>query len=71
MSNDLLKAKWTQVQGEVKKRWGKLTDSEVNEIQGESDKLVGLLQERYALAKDEALEQVAKFLDDVNKKLED
>ena len=70
MSTDLLKARWTQLRGEIKKRWGELTDDEVVQINGERDKLAGLIQERYALTKEKALEQVDKFLEDINKKLQ-
>jgi len=70
MTTDLLKARWTQLRGEIKKRWGELTDDEVVQINGERDKLAGLIQERYALTKEEALEQIDRFLEHLNERLD-
>lgn len=58
MNADKLKGKWNQLQGEARKQWGKLTDDDVAEVKGERDKLVGKLQERYGIARDEAEKQV-------------
>ena len=54
MNNDVLQGKWTQLKGEVRRQWGKLTDDDIAQIQGNSEKLVGKLQERYGYAKDKA-----------------
>ncbi len=61
MNTEQLKGKWTQLRGEVKKQWGKLTDDDLDRIDGERQKLVGLLQEKYGLAKEEAERQVDQF----------
>jgi uncharacterized protein YjbJ (UPF0337 family) len=58
MNWDQVKGNWKQVKGEVKSRWGELTDDDLTEIEGERDKLVGKVQERYGIAKDEAERQV-------------
>ncbi len=58
MNWDTVKGNWKQMTGEVKSRWGKLTDDDLTQIQGERDKLVGKIQERYGIAKDEAERQV-------------
>lgn len=47
MDNNVLKGKWLQIKGEAKKQWGQLTDDDLDVIDGEKDKLVGKLQERY------------------------
>ncbi|GAK40329.1 CsbD family protein [Paenibacillus urinalis] len=54
MDNNVFKGKWNQVKGEAKKQWGKLTDDDLDVIDGEKDKLVGKLQERYGHSRDEA-----------------
>ncbi|AIQ33610.1 MULTISPECIES: CsbD family protein [Paenibacillus] len=54
MDNNVFKGKWKQLKGEAKKQWGKLTDDDLDVIDGEKDKLVGKLQERYGHSKDEA-----------------
>ncbi len=58
MNWDQVKGNWKQIKGEAKVRWGELTDDDLTEIEGERDKLVGKVQERYGVAKDEAERQV-------------
>ena len=62
MNNDILKGKWMQLKGKVKTQWGKLTDDDVEQINGASDQLVGRIQERYGMAKDEASRAVDNWL---------
>lgn len=59
---DRIKGNWKQFQGEIKKQWGELTDDDMAQIEGDRDKLVGRLQERYGMAKDEADRQVNDWL---------
>ncbi|WP_106769059.1 CsbD family protein [Paenibacillus faecalis] len=54
MDNNVFKGKWNQLKGEAKVQWGKLTDDDLDVINGEKDKLVGKLQERYGHTKDAA-----------------
>ncbi|BBL77394.1 CsbD family protein [Methylomagnum ishizawai] len=61
MNWDVVKGQWHQVKGSVKAQWGRLTDDELEQVAGEHEKLVGLLQERYGLARDEAERQVDNF----------
>ena len=51
---------WKQVKGKVKEKWGKLTDDDLDVINGRRDQLEGKIQERYGYAKD----QVRKDIDD-------
>jgi uncharacterized protein YjbJ (UPF0337 family) len=62
MNSDQLQGKWKQVKGSVKERWGKLTDDDVNVINGQQDQLVGRIQERYGVAKEAAQKQVDEWL---------
>jgi uncharacterized protein YjbJ (UPF0337 family) len=61
MNTEQIKGQWMQVKGEIKKQWGKLTDDELDRIAGEKDKLVGKLQEKYGITKEEAERQVRDF----------
>lgn len=61
MSNDELKGKWKQVKGKVKKNWAKLTDEDLEAIKGNKDILLGKIQERYGITKEEAKKQLDKF----------
>jgi uncharacterized protein YjbJ (UPF0337 family) len=62
INNDVLKGKWNQVKGDAKSRWGKLTDDDLTQAEGEYDKLVGKLQERYGYARDRAEQEVNDFM---------
>ena len=58
MNADVLKGQWHQLKGEVKSRWGKLTDDDLDRASGDTEKLIGRLQERYGYARDEAKREV-------------
>lgn len=61
MNWDQIEGKWKQMKGSVKTRWGKLTDDDLDVINGRREQLVGLIQERYGLAKDAAEKQVNEW----------
>lgn len=65
MNKDLLAGKWKQLRGEIKNTWGKLTDDEIDQMEGDFDKWVGTLQEKYGYTKMEAKDQVNDFLDNM------
>ncbi|HEY9040026.1 MAG TPA: CsbD family protein [Roseovarius sp.] len=67
MNWDTIKGNWKQLTGEAKSQWGKLTDDDIQQAEGEREKLVGKVQERYGLAKDEAERQVDEFAARVDK----
>lgn len=58
MNSDIMKGEWKQIKGEVKRQWGKLTDDDLTQIEGSRERLAGVLQERYGLAKADAARQV-------------
>jgi uncharacterized protein YjbJ (UPF0337 family) len=61
MNSDQMKGKWKQIKGSVKERWGKLTDDDLDVIDGQHEQLVGKIQERYGIAKDAAQKQVDEW----------
>jgi len=62
MNTDILKGKWKQLKGEARKKWGDLTDDDFDKIQGDGEKLIGILQEKYGYARDRAEREVKEFL---------
>jgi len=61
MNSDQVKGNWKQVKGEAQKRWGKLTDDDLDVIDGEYERLVGTLQERHGMAREEAKKEADDF----------
>ncbi len=61
MNREQLKGKWNQLKGNIKKRWGRLTDDDIDRIEGERDRLVGKVQEKYGKSKEEAEREVDDF----------
>ena len=64
MSQDIIKGEWLQLKGKVKQWWGDLTDDDVHKIDGNFDKLVGVVQERYGHSKERALDEVTRRVDE-------
>ena len=62
MNRDILKGKWTQLKGDVRGWWGNLTNDDVDQIQGDAEKMIGKLQERYGYARDQAERDLDEFL---------
>jgi len=54
MNSDQFEGKWKQLKGSVKQRWGKLTDDDVTALSGKKDELVGKIQERYGITREQA-----------------
>ena len=63
MNRDQVEGKWKQLQGTVKEKWGNLTDDDLTVIGGKKDILVGKIQERYGITKEEAQKQADEFHD--------
>lgn len=55
-------AGWNQMKGKVKEKWGKLTDDELDQIEGRRDQLVGKVQKAYGVSEEEAERQVDQFM---------
>jgi len=61
MNWDQMEGKWTSFKGQVKEKWGKLTDDDLTKINGRREQLAGRLQEVYGFQKEKAEEQIAEF----------
>ena len=62
MREDIVAGMWKQLRGEIKSTWGELTDDEIDQIEGEGDKLVGKLQEKYGYTRQEAEHEIEDFI---------
>ena len=61
MNKDTMEGNWKQLKGKVKEQWGKLTDDDFDVIAGKRDQLLGRIQERHGISRDEAERQVAEW----------
>jgi uncharacterized protein YjbJ (UPF0337 family) len=66
MNWDRIEGDWKQFKGKVRQQWGKLTDDDLDVIQGNQTELAGQLQQRYGYAKDEAQRQIDSWMKTVN-----
>jgi uncharacterized protein YjbJ (UPF0337 family) len=66
MNWDQMEGKWKQYKGKAKEKWGKLTDDDLDVIDGRRQQLVGKLQERYGTAKSAAEKQADEFVKSLN-----
>jgi uncharacterized protein YjbJ (UPF0337 family) len=62
MNWDQIEATWKQVKGDIRSKWAKLTDDDVELIGGKKDTLIGKLQERYGYLKDDAERAVDEWI---------
>ncbi|MCX8227144.1 MAG: CsbD family protein [Sulfitobacter sp.] len=62
MNWDTVKGNWKQMTGKIKEEWGDLTDDDLTEAAGERDQLVGKIQSKYGIAKEDAERQVDNFM---------
>ncbi len=63
MNRDVLQGQWTQLKGKVREQWGKLTDDDFDQIQGNAEKLIGKLQERYGRNREQAEQDLDRWLE--------
>lgn len=61
MNRDRLEGGWKMAKGTIQERWGKLTNDDLDVIEGKREKLIGKLQERYGFAKEQAEKELEKF----------
>ncbi|RYF60944.1 MAG: CsbD family protein [Comamonadaceae bacterium] len=61
MNNDTVEGNWKQFKGKIKEQWGKLTDDDFDVIAGKRDQLLGRIQERHGISREEAEHQVQTY----------
>lgn len=63
MNWDRIEGGWKQFKGKLREQWGRLTDDDVDVVEGKREKLVGKIQERYGITKDEAEREIREWLE--------
>lgn len=62
MNWDQVEGKWKQYKGQMKEKWGRLTDDDLDVINGRRQQLVGKIQQHYGIAREEAEKQCDEFV---------
>ncbi|AHI06943.1 hypothetical protein BDW_12215 [Bdellovibrio bacteriovorus W] len=68
MNKDIFEGKLKEISGEIKKKWGEITDDEIVRTKGNAQALSGLVQQKMGLSKDEASRQVDSFMTSMEEK---
>ena len=63
MNKDILQGKRRELKGLLKEQWGKFTDDDLDKIERQAERLVGLLQQRYGYAKEQAEQEYKRIMD--------
>jgi uncharacterized protein YjbJ (UPF0337 family) len=61
MNQDRIEGNWRQAKGKLKEQWGKLTEDDLDVIAGKREQLLGRIQERHGLARNDAEAEVSTF----------
>jgi uncharacterized protein YjbJ (UPF0337 family) len=61
MNQDQFEGKWEQLKGQVKVKWGKLTDNDLTVIKGRKDQLIGKIREHYGYTVEQADKELGAF----------
>jgi len=61
MNKNIIEGKWEQLKGSAQVQWGKLTNDDLDQIEGNSQKLAGKIQEKYGYSKEEAEKSVEEW----------
>ena len=70
MNKDIVEGKWKEMRGQLKEWWGKLTDDDLDQAGGNTEQIVGLLQQKYGYTRQRAEEEFNRRIKDVNMKAE-
>jgi uncharacterized protein YjbJ (UPF0337 family) len=65
MNWDQVEGQWKNIKGNIREKWAKLTDDDLEAVAGKKDQLVGKMQERYGLAKDKAEAELNTFIEHI------
>lgn len=62
MQTSTMKTRWKDLAGHAKRHWGKLTDDDLMTLEGDRDRLISKIEERYELTKQDAEQQVDEWI---------
>jgi uncharacterized protein YjbJ (UPF0337 family) len=62
VNKEIFKGKWLQVKGDVPGWWGRMTDDDVDQIEGDPERFVGKLHQLYGYGQEQAERELNEFL---------
>jgi len=68
MNWDQLQAKWMQMRGALRSRWGRLTENDLDVIAGHRDIFISRVEERYSIDRAEARQRIEEWLHTIEEK---
>lgn len=60
-NEEMIKGKWSEIKGEIRTQWGKLTENELDQASGNLNSVAGIIQQRYGIKKEEAQEKLQQL----------
>ncbi len=66
VNRDVLMGKWKQLRGKARQQWGKLTDNQLDQVGGDYERLVGVLQENYGYTREKAMREADVWITNMN-----
>ncbi len=61
MNRDIIEGNWKLARGKIKSQWGRLTDHELNQIEGNYEQLCGRIQKAYGLSRDQIERDISRL----------
>jgi uncharacterized protein YjbJ (UPF0337 family) len=62
MNWSTINGSWNEAKGQIKSVWARLTDDDLMQVQGEKDRLIGVIQQKYGITGEQAEEQLEQFI---------
>jgi uncharacterized protein YjbJ (UPF0337 family) len=69
MNEDTFKGQWTELKGKIRQQWGKLTDDDMQQIQGDREVLLGKLQQYYGRSREEMEKDYERWIESQHTKI--
>jgi uncharacterized protein YjbJ (UPF0337 family) len=66
-NNDILKGRWRELKGQLKRRWGKFTEDDIATLSGKQEELVFALRRRYGYAQGQAVMEIQRWISDYDR----
>jgi uncharacterized protein YjbJ (UPF0337 family) len=63
INENVIKGQWKEIKGEIQKKWGQLTNDDLDQVHGDMTALEGLMQKKLGFKQDQARTELNGFLE--------